>query len=114
MSLLGCPRERFGLIVVDDGSRVRHNAVPAIWHDGSISRDSPEGTPIKRSRALPAQASGRYLVFNDDDCLPNVNWLNALADVLGCAAGCAIESKTTNALDTNLCARVSNQLNLLL
>lgn len=75
-------RERFEVIVCDDGNAVPLE--PAIAHFG----DRLELTVVRRTHAGPAaarnegarHANGRILAFTDDDCEPAEDWLRLLVD----------------------------------
>jgi GT2 family glycosyltransferase len=75
------PRDRFEVIVVDDGS-----AAPPASLVASFSRTldvklitQPHCGPATARNTGAAQAKGNFLVFTDDDCAPARDWLQALA-----------------------------------
>lgn len=80
LSRLDYPRERFEVIVVDDGQR---DAVRGSRHvlsrlsSGEIAFARHTGPAAARS-AGTMRARGKYLAFTDDDCLPATNWPQAL------------------------------------
>lgn len=79
IALLNYPRTGFEVLIVDDGSDpppddivARHASVLPLrycHHDGK----GPAGA---RNRGL-REARGDYVVFTDDDCGPQVEWLDA-------------------------------------
>jgi GT2 family glycosyltransferase len=77
------PRERFEVIVCDDGSEVPlANALENTL--GRLAdlriflvRQRNAGPAAARNRAAAA-AQGRYLAFTDDDCRPAADWLERL------------------------------------
>lgn len=98
------PRERFEVIVVDDGS-VNEQRVEA--PDGlrvRVIRQEHAGPAAARNLGA-AQAEGDHLAFLDDDCVPHAGWLTAFADrfaklsepVLG---GCTVNGLPDNAFST--------------
>jgi glycosyltransferase involved in cell wall biosynthesis len=75
------PRERFEVIVVDDGSAQPLDDVAAALRDSlplTLLRQANAGPGAARNRGA-AVARGALLAFTDDDCLPDANWLAALA-----------------------------------
>ena len=80
---LNFPKERFEVLIVDDGST---DETPQLIHslaqqsDFSIRffRRDHEGPGPARNFGM-AQAGGEYFLFIDSDCIADVNWLSALA-----------------------------------
>jgi glycosyltransferase involved in cell wall biosynthesis len=74
------PRERFELLVVDDGSPAPPDDVVRAL-DGSVHsrlvRARHRGPAAARNTGARL-ARGRYLVFTDDDCAPHRDWLSAI------------------------------------
>ncbi len=54
----------------------------------------PQKGPAANRNAGAAKASGRWLVFTDDDCLPAPDWLAALAQIVAADQADVIEGKT--------------------
>ena len=81
LARLDYPRDRFEVIVVDDGSTLPPDAVIAAL------RDRLDIRPYKQANAGPGPArntgarcaNGRILAFTDDDCAPHADWLSTLA-----------------------------------
>ena len=77
------PRERFEVIVCDDGSELPlANALePTLGTLGdlrvSFVRQPNSGPAAARNRAADS-AQGQYLAFTDDDCRPAADWLEKL------------------------------------
>ena len=104
------PRERFEVVVVDDGS----SSAPA---DVLASLDRSLQAQLSTTRhAGPATARnigarlarGRYLVFTDDDCMPHDDWLLAIdRRTASKSAGLAIGGHTVNVLTDNVYAAAS-------
>lgn len=73
------PRDRFEVVVVDDGSRPPVSIEPARLQGlrFTLIRQERTGPAGARNRGA-REAEGRYLAFLDDDCLPEPGWLAAL------------------------------------
>ena len=100
---LNYPRDRFELIVVDDGSATLLDEVVAPFHDRlalTLLRQENKGPAAARNRGA-AKAKGDILAFTDDDCLPAAAWLQALATRCAGMPGCAVGGSTLNALPHN-------------
>ena len=75
-------KEPYEVIVTDDGSRetaeklIREQFPWATWTQG------PRQGPAANRNHGAAQASGEWLAFTDDDCIPRPGWLSGLADAL--------------------------------
>lgn len=81
LARLGYPRERFEVIVVDDGSETPIEAVVSSFCnqlDITLITQPHSGPAIARNKGA-AHAKGELLAFTDDDCAPAVDWLKALA-----------------------------------
>lgn len=78
------PGEQFEVIVVDDGAPV---PLAPVVDDVAISlrtrvlRQAAAG-PATARNAGARLATGRFLAFTDDDCVPEPDWLRRLADSL--------------------------------
>ena len=86
---LGCldqqsyPSEKYEVIVVDDGSMDGTvNFLQARTQKDSVQyvRQPASGPAVARNRGAKV-ARGDILVFTDDDCLPDTQWLAGLATV---------------------------------
>jgi glycosyltransferase involved in cell wall biosynthesis len=106
------PKQRFEVIVVDDGSpRSPTQAVEAVG-------DRLQTTLLRQARSGPAgarnagagRARGALLAFTDDDCEPAPGWLTALADAASRAPGAGIGGFTHNVLVDNLFSSASQML----
>jgi glycosyltransferase involved in cell wall biosynthesis len=76
-----CARERFEVIVVDDGSPAPLDAAVAGFRESfelTLLRQENAGPGPARNRGA-ASARGSLLAFTDDDCLPEPGWLEAMA-----------------------------------
>ncbi len=110
LAALDFPKERFEVIVVDDGSDTPAAAAVERFV-GSLNvtsiRQTNQGPAAARNAGARA-ASGTFLAFTDDDCAAAPGWLSALFPVLrrepeALAGGC-----TVNALPENACSSASH------
>lgn len=96
-------RERFEVIVVDDGSSMTLDSVIEPF------KESLNIKWLKQKNAGPAnarnsgvqQASGEYVIFIDDDCQVEKDWLKKLAARICLTPKDLIGGKTVNALVGN-------------
>jgi GT2 family glycosyltransferase len=103
------PRDGFEVIVVDDGS------VPPVDDCVAPFRARLDLKLIAQPNAGPAAARnhgaarsrGRFLAFTDDDCLPDTNWLAALADNFDASPDALVGGRTVNALADNFYSATS-------
>jgi glycosyltransferase involved in cell wall biosynthesis len=106
------PRDRFELIVVDDGSPqpVRERVQS---QNTSIQlkclRQQQAGPAQARNYGLEA-ARGEFVAFTDDDCRPAANWLAALAEGWSSDPEAALAGPVQNALRGNLIAEATQVL----
>jgi len=99
LSALDYPRERFEVLVVDDGGETPLDAVIAPFEtelDVSLIRQDNAGPGTARNTGAE-RARGEFLAFTDDDCRVEPGWLRALAGVLVGAPECMVGGLTLNA-----------------
>lgn len=104
LARLDYPKERFEVVVVDDGSV---NGLPEKLSDEF--RESLDVRLLAQANAGPAAARnhgapvarGRFLAFTDDDCAPEPNWLRALAARFAEDPDAIVGGRTLNALPAN-------------
>lgn len=109
---LDYPRDRFEVIVVDDGSdRSPETIVLEAKKTLQVTMvvQKNEGPASARNTGA-GQARGPYLAFTDDDCLPDPAWLRALAARFNRCPDCCIGGKSINALPANIYASTSQLL----
>jgi GT2 family glycosyltransferase len=97
------PRERFEVIVVDDGSVPPVDGCAAPFRarlDLRLFAQPNAGPAAARNRGA-AEARARFLAFTDDDCLPDPRWLAALAEGFDAAPDALVGGRTVNALACN-------------
>jgi glycosyltransferase involved in cell wall biosynthesis len=103
LARLDYPRDRFEVIVVDDGSETPPEAVVNDFRDPFhvfLVKQSHAGPAVARNNGA-ARAKGQFLAFTDDDCEPDPQWLNALASTLIQKPDAAVGGRTLNALRDN-------------
>ena len=107
---LDFPRDRFELLVVDDGS-----PVPPADLVASVDRSldarlvcAPHGGPSAARNTGADLARGRYLVFTDDDCAPHPDWLTAIDRAISASVKpLAVGGRVVNVLLDNIYAAAS-------
>ncbi|MBI1800771.1 MAG: glycosyltransferase [Chloroflexi bacterium] len=112
LAALDYPRERFEVIVVNDG-----DPAPA-GQTAEAFRDCLHVTVLTQAHAGPAaarnlgaaHAQGRYLAFLDDDCIPEAGWLAAFATRLSATPFHLVGGQTLNALPDNPYATATHLL----
>jgi GT2 family glycosyltransferase len=106
------PRERFEVVVADDGSEVPPRDVVAAFTDrlGITLVEAPHGGPAAARNAAVSRAHGRYLALTDDDCVPAPTWLAALERTLARHPDALVGGRVENALVENPMAAASQLL----
>jgi len=112
LSHLDYPRDRFEVIVVDDGSRIIPEGVLADF------RGQLNITLLTQDRTGPAGArntgvniaKGDFLAFIDDDCEPASEWLRNLSGLFLLVSDRAIGGRTINGLPNNLYSVTSQKI----
>ncbi len=96
-------RDKFEVVVVDDGSRSPPHEIVAGFLDRMRVEliVQPHGGPARARNAGAAAAQAEYLAFTDDDCAPARDWLRRLAEHVATAPGHAIGGRTINRLMRN-------------
>lgn len=100
---LDYPRDRFEVIVVDDGSETSSEAVAVSFCDRldlTLLTQAHAGPAAARNTGA-SRAEGELLAFTDDDCAPAPDWLQNLAARFATSADCAVGGRTLNALTDN-------------
>ncbi len=108
LEALDYPRDRFEVIVVDDGSEqplpAYHGPLAVTW-----LRQPPAGPATARNTGV-AQARGELLAFTDDDCAPAPDWLQTLELRLTRHPAHLVGGAVINALPENPYSTASQQL----
>jgi glycosyltransferase involved in cell wall biosynthesis len=106
------PRERFEVIIVDDGGTAPLEEIINPFRDRlalRLLRQNHEGVAAGRNTGA-RNAKGEILVFTDDDCRPENDWLNHLEMRFGESRDFIIGGRTINALPDNLFSSASQSL----
>jgi GT2 family glycosyltransferase len=99
LSRLDYPRDRFEVIVVDDGGNVP--LPPVRGPIEVVLLPQLHAGPATARNTGAARARGEHLAFTDDDCRPDSGWLRAMAAKVAEAPGHVIGGRTINALPHN-------------
>lgn len=106
------PKAKFEVIVVDDGSSAQLDQI-AESLNGKLNvrllKQDNQGPASARNRGTK-EANGEILAFTDDDCLPNRQWLRALAESFSVNPDSMIGGKIMNALPENAFSSASQTL----
>jgi GT2 family glycosyltransferase len=103
------PRDRFEVIVADDGS-ARSPAVVVDAYRGKLDVDMlavAHGGPARARNRAAEQSRGAYLAFTDDDCRPHADWLSAIARALTRSPEALVGGRVQNALPDNVYSSAS-------
>jgi glycosyltransferase involved in cell wall biosynthesis len=109
---LDYPRDRFEVVIVDDGSPTPMDAVVAPFHSQmsvTLLRQANAG-PAAARNAGAQQAKGELIAFTDDDCMPSPNWLSGFAARLVQSPEAMVGGRSLNALPENLYSTASQAL----
>lgn len=109
---LAYARDRFEVIVVDDGSTMPlEPLIEAVRPrlDVTLLRQANAG-PASARNAGAARSRGTFLAFTDDDCMPQPGWLTAFARRLAEHPDHMVGGRTVNALTGNPFAAASQRL----
>ena len=109
LAQLDYPRDRFEVVVVDDGGETPVDTVVAPFMDELtviLLRQSNAGPATARNTGA-ARAHSQFLAFTDDDCAPTPDWLGTLAARFAVTPADAIAGQTLNALPDNPYATAS-------
>jgi cellulose synthase/poly-beta-1,6-N-acetylglucosamine synthase-like glycosyltransferase len=105
------PRERFEVIVVDDGGQLDPSIVDAFGDRMQVTlATQPRRGPAAARNAGVRIARREYLAFTDDDCEPAPDWLDRIATHLERQPAAAIGGRTINALPGNVYSATSQLL----
>lgn len=106
------PRDRFEVVVVDDGSAEPPREIVAFFSEALnvTLLIEPHGGPSAARNAGAARARGEFLAFTDDDCAPTPEWLKNIAARLVNFPTCLVGGRTINALADNTYSAASQAL----
>lgn len=106
------PRDRFEVIVVDDGGRTPLDRLITSFSDVLHIRllsQTNSGPSAARNAGVRA-ARGKFVVFIDDDCVPADDWLSVLMERLRENPNRMVGGKTLNALTDNKYSEMSQRI----
>ncbi len=109
---LDYPRERFEVIVVDDGSKTSLQPSVARFLDQldvTLLTQANAGPAAARNKGA-SQAKGEFLAFIDDDCMTSPDWLQKLVNRFAEVPDQAIGGRTLNPLPENSYSTASQNL----
>ena len=112
LACLNYPRDRFEVIVVDDGSPTPPETLVADFSgkfDVMLLTQAHAGPAMARNTGA-AHAKGEFLAFTDDDCIPAADWLQKLAARFATTQDSAIGGQALNSLPGNLFSTASQIL----
>ena len=100
---LDYPRDRFEVIVVDDGSATPPEPLVGSFRDrlNVMLVTQPHAGPAAARNTGATRAQGQFLAFTDDDCTPARDWLGALAARFASGPDRAVGGRIMNALPDN-------------
>jgi glycosyltransferase involved in cell wall biosynthesis len=104
--------ERFEVVVVDDGGSVELGDI-VDRHRGSLRISltrHPHAGPAAARNAGAELAHGEVLAFTDDDCIPDPNWLAAIATAVERWPDSIVGGRTENALVANRSSEASQSV----
>ena len=82
-------RDRFEVIVVDNGSKEDPASIVAMFPHAKLSRQARPSSYAARNTGITL-ARGEVLAFTDSDCLPDPRWMEAGVDALVTTADCGM------------------------
>lgn len=109
---LNYPQDRYEIIVVDDGSQEPLTETVAPFQQDvqtMLIRQANAGPAAARNEGVE-RASGDYIAFTDDDCMPDREWLQQFAIALQSNPDVMVGGRTINALPNNLYSSASQAL----
>lgn len=100
LSRLDYPRDRFEVIVVNDGGRALDDAAAPFLAQIDLTLVAQKNSgPAAARNAGVARARGRFIALTDDDCRPDRAWLTELERALAANPNVLVGGKTVNAVD---------------
>lgn len=112
LTQLDFSKEQFEVIIVDDGSAEPLDNIVISFKDQltfKLIRQNNAGPASARNKGA-SQAKGEFLVFTDDDCQPNKNWLKAFSQGFERNPNALFGGHTANYFSENLYSEASQVL----
>lgn len=111
ISDLDYPKNKFEVIVVDDGATLSPEIVEKFQNKIDLIFHQQEQTGPAQARNKGAELSSfEFLVFTDDDCLPDKNWLLKFREQFTHTPQVCIGGRVVNHLKKNPFSSASHQL----
>lgn len=112
LTQLDYPRDRYQIVIVDDGSSTPLSSTVDTFRTGpEIALVSQVNAgPAAARNAGAARAKGKFIAFTDDDCTPATDWLSKLAARLQANPNVMVGGRTINDLPKNLYSTASQSL----
>ncbi len=111
LSELDYPRERFEVVVVNDGGcSVEETVAAYLDRMNVIHITQKKSGPAAARNTGVARARGKYIAFTDSDCLPDRAWLAQLECQLAADENVLVGGRILNALEDNACSAASQLL----
>ncbi len=109
ISRLNYSTTNFEVIVVNDGGEVKLDQLIASFKDKIkvLAVEKDNGGPASARNAGAEIAKGDFLVFTDDDCYPDTEWLMQLEEIFRTNPDCLIGGKTLNMFEDNIYSTAS-------
>ncbi|MEM6453064.1 MAG: glycosyltransferase [Cyanobacteria bacterium P01_D01_bin.105] len=106
------PRDRFEVVIVDDGSPTPLESVVHPFRTALTLTfiRQPNAGPATARNTGAAAAKSEYLAFTDDDCMPSPNWLSGFATELAKESNAMVGGRSLNALPRNPYSTASQAL----
>ncbi len=106
------PAAEFEVIVVDDGSAMPPRDIVATFSERLPVRllEQQNAGPASARNAGARAARAAHIVFTDDDCRPDPQWLTALTACIATHPDAAIGGRIVNALPDRACSTASQLL----
>ena len=111
LSELDYPRERFEVIVVNDGGgSLDHTLAPFFARLNLVLAAQPHAGPAAARNQGVAPARGKFIAFTDSDCRPDRDWLANLDRELAADEDILVGGRVLNSLDDNAYSTASQLL----
>ena len=108
---LNYPKEKFEVIVVDDGGGIGEKLLSPFRTNLNLILLHQENFGPATARNHGARlAKNDYLAFTDDDCEPNTDWLTKFAEQIKTSPKHLLGGQITNALKSNIYSTASQML----
>ncbi|MCL4244725.1 MAG: glycosyltransferase [Candidatus Dadabacteria bacterium] len=112
ISCMDYPRDDFEVVIVDDGSPAPPESIVESYKSQLNVRliVQPHAGPATARNRGVSEASGAFIAFTDDDCMPAPDWLAKLGSRLDADPGCIVAGNTVNTLTDNPYSTASQML----